>query len=393
VTGGTGGIGIETALYLSRQGCHSITLISRSGLAERETWDSLVHDEDMRYKINAIHEMEKNGSFVRILVADVCELQEMQEVNRKITEEFGQIHGIFHTAGVAGAGFIMRKEHDEFEEVLAPKIYGTLVLEEITKNRTLDFMVFYSSAVVQSGEAGQSDYVAANSFLDSYCEYRNMQGKKTYSINWVSWKECGMSVRYDINIDGITRALPTALAMEGLDTVLRNSTKRVMVGQYTINKNLLAVIKYGRIRSSEFMQEFRDKLALMFEFDENQDSLQLDGREVGQIKNGKLCMLPYSQKANALKSSAVEPEMVVKTNSLDEILDNMANVYMVVLGYEEIDPFNNFFEMGGDSILLSTMHRYLDRAYPDILSVADLFSYTTVNSLSEYIFSELNAEE
>ncbi|MFC4306452.1 acyl carrier protein, partial [Cohnella boryungensis] len=42
----------------------------------------------------------------------------------------------------------------------------------------------------------------------------------------------------------------------------------------------------------------------------------------------------------------------------------------------------NFFELGGNSLLLLRMHRELEKQYPGALSVADLFAYPTVSKLA-----------
>ena len=56
--------------------------------------------------------------------------------------------------------------------VLAPKVYGTLYLDELTKDEDLDFFVTFSSLAAVAGNAGQTDYSFANSFMDSFAAGR-----------------------------------------------------------------------------------------------------------------------------------------------------------------------------------------------------------------------------
>ena len=56
-----------------------------------------------------------------------------------------------------------------------------------------------------------------------------------------------------------------------------------------------------------------------------------------------------------------------------------------MLGYEEINILDNFFELGADSIMLGLIFQGLDSLYPDLLQATDLFAYPTVKSLSEHI--------
>jgi NADP-dependent 3-hydroxy acid dehydrogenase YdfG len=101
----------------------------------------------------------------------------MQVAITEALEKFGQINGVIHAAGIAGGGMIQLKTEDLVNSVFAPKIKGTLVLEEILKfkNITLDFLVLCSSQSSILSEFGQVDYCAANAFLDVYANYRTSE--------------------------------------------------------------------------------------------------------------------------------------------------------------------------------------------------------------------------
>jgi hypothetical protein len=115
-----------------------------------------------------------------------------------------------------------------------------------------------------------------------------------------------------------------------------------------------------------------------------------DGFEVAQVKKGKLLILPHSDKANNIDNQDVLnlTDRAV-SNNIEDIQDNLCKIYSKILGYDAIDIYDNFFEMGGDSILLTRMHGYIDGIYPDIVNVANLFEYTSIYTLSEYIHKRL----
>lgn len=49
-------------------------------------------------------------------------------------EQFGTLHGVFHSAGVLRDSFILRKTKEEIDQVTGSKVFGTLWLaEEIKK--------------------------------------------------------------------------------------------------------------------------------------------------------------------------------------------------------------------------------------------------------------------
>ncbi|GKX30073.1 hypothetical protein SH1V18_25530 [Vallitalea longa] len=395
VTGGLGDIGIETAKYLSEKGCRSVILFGRNGFHPREEWNSPNLSDRDKNKVSILKEIEENGVNVFIYAVDVSDYDGMKNVYQQIKENVGRVHGIFHSAGIAGAGYILRKEKEEFAQVLAPKVRGTWILDQLTKDDNLDFMMLYSSSVTFSGEAGQSDYVGANSYLDAFTDYRNARGDRTYVINWVSWKETGMSVRYGINVDTITKALTTAQAIHYLDRLLQSPVRKTVIGQYNITENLLIIGDYSRNRISEDIQDKMEQLKKIFmNRDEGDRILKEDGFEVAQVKKGKLLILPHSEKTKHLNDEDdLNLENKVISNNIEDIQDNLCKIYSRILGYDDIDIYDNFFEMGGDSILLTRMHGYIDNLYSDTVNVANLFEYTSIYTLSQFIHDELVKRE
>ena len=124
----------------------------------------------------------------------------MQQGLAEAKKRFGSIEGVIHAAGVEGHGTILEKEYRDFQKVLAPKVTGSLMLDEILKEEPLRFICYFSSSAAILGDFGSCDYSMGNRFQMAYTRYRNQlvtQGKgvgKAIVINWPLWKEGGMSV-------------------------------------------------------------------------------------------------------------------------------------------------------------------------------------------------------
>ncbi len=64
---------------------------------------------------------------------------------------------------------------------------GAQILHQLTLHRTLDFLVFFSSAAAIWGSQGLSHYAAANHYLDALACYRRINKQPALSINWARW--------------------------------------------------------------------------------------------------------------------------------------------------------------------------------------------------------------
>jgi acyl carrier protein len=77
--------------------------------------------------------------------------------------------------------------------VMRPKVAGSLHLHECTRDLPLDFFVLFSTGSTLLGSAGQSNYTAANAFLDGLAYHRRALGLPATSINWGAWSNVGMA--------------------------------------------------------------------------------------------------------------------------------------------------------------------------------------------------------
>ncbi len=69
----------------------------------------------------------------------------------------------------------------------------------------------------------------------------------------------------------------------------------------------------------------------------------------------------------------------------NEIEEKLLSIWREVLDGEEIGVTDNFFDRGGNSTLLVQMAARVEAEYPDIISLANVFSCPTIAELAEYI--------
>ncbi|UCH95165.1 MAG: SDR family NAD(P)-dependent oxidoreductase, partial [Candidatus Aminicenantes bacterium] len=199
VTGGLGGIGLVLAEHLAGSVHARLVLIGRSSFPTGDRWDQWLQthpqqDETSR-KIQKLQEIKAAGAEVLVFRADVSDYHAMQAVISRVRDQWGTINGVIHCAGIPGGGVIQRKNREDAEKVLAPKVKGTLVLDYILRDINLDFFVLCSSINSVVPILGQVDYYAANAFLDAFAHYKTAENSTfTVSINWDTWQAVGMAV-------------------------------------------------------------------------------------------------------------------------------------------------------------------------------------------------------
>lgn len=199
ITGGLGGIGLIHAEYLARTVQAKLVLIGRTGLPPREKWDDWLdshpsHDKISR-QIRKVQNLENLGAEVIVAAADVSNRIQLHEVIEQTYQRFRTIHGVIHAAGVLDDGLIQLKTLEQIENVFASKVRGVLLLDDLLKDRKLDFFVLFSSTSTAVASAGQVDYTGANAFLNAFADSKSTQsGSYTVAINWGLWSEVGMAV-------------------------------------------------------------------------------------------------------------------------------------------------------------------------------------------------------
>ncbi|HEX2272090.1 MAG TPA: amino acid adenylation domain-containing protein [Pyrinomonadaceae bacterium] len=88
-------------------------------------------------------------------------------------------------------------------------------------------------------------------------------------------------------------------------------------------------------------------------------------------------------------SAPLQPEeasFVAPRNATEEAI---AQIWREVLEQEQISVRDKFFDIGGDSLKIVRVSLLLEDLYPDALTVVDLFTYNTIESLSEYLDGKL----
>jgi hybrid polyketide synthase/nonribosomal peptide synthetase ACE1 len=93
------------------------------------------------------------------------------------------IGGVAQGAMVLQDTMFLDLDITRFNSVLQPKVQGSILLDELFSEDSLDFMVFFSSMASLTGNPGQAAYNAANMFMASLAAQRRKRGLAAHAIN------------------------------------------------------------------------------------------------------------------------------------------------------------------------------------------------------------------
>jgi short-subunit dehydrogenase len=185
VTGGTGELGRLMAEHLvTGHGIRHLLLVSRRG-PDAPGADELV-----------VSLRAAGADTVRVLAADVADRGQVAAVLSAVDPRH-PLTAVLHLAGVVDARLVTGQDATRFARVLAPKVDGARHLHELTRDEPLAAFVLFSSVASVFGSAGQSNYAAANAYLDALAEHRCANGLVATSVSWGLWVRTGMSSYLD----------------------------------------------------------------------------------------------------------------------------------------------------------------------------------------------------
>ncbi len=195
ITGGLGGLGLESASWAVEKGAKHLVLISRRKMPDRALWDTIESDHKHYSVIQKLQMLEEKGATVELVSMDICNVVMLEGLFNNLKEQEVPVRGILHAAGVNWFSKIMQLNRMDFFNTLDIKISATWALHQLSKSHDLDCFILYSSVSALWGSVNLSHYTAANFFMDALSLYRSGYGQKALSINWGPWDEVGMSAK------------------------------------------------------------------------------------------------------------------------------------------------------------------------------------------------------
>ena len=354
ITGGLGGLGLEIARWMVREGARNIVLIGRRPPGA---------------KANAVlDELTRGGARVAIEECDVTDAAELAASLNRIVRSMPPLRGVVHAAGVLDDGMLEHQTWSRFAGVLAPKVRGAWNLHRLTLSSELDFFVLFSAAATFIGSPGQGNYAAANAFMDGLAHHRKAMGLPALTINWGAWAEAGMAARLAKKdaqrwTDRGMRPIQLDEGMAKLSEMLAGSRAQVVAAPIDWSR-MFAGTASGR-PPSLFL-----------------DLIKPSGSTI--LTGGKT--LPNED--NVVRRLSAEPA-ARRLTILKAHVESAASRALGATGGRSLDPRRPLHELGLDSLMSVELRNALAASLDRPLSATLLFDYPTVESLTYYLAKDV----
>ncbi len=341
IVGGLGNIGLTMAEEIAKSKKATIVLTTHSGMPERERWKEYIESSNghvlTTHRIKHIQKIEQLGSKVFVKKADATNPEQMSSLIASILEEHHTIHGVIHSPGLSDqetAKPIVEVSEQDCEKLFNIKIKTLQILADVLQKMPVDFCWVNSSLSSTLGGLGFSAYAAANCFVDSFVEAQMKTGGiKWINVNWDAW-------RFDHTESmGIEYSLTPQEGASIFQTILSQQTGgRYIVSTGPLEHRLLQWVYRPTQESHEFHAQ---------------------------------------TEINLTQSSEVLPQ-----NDIQFVL---SQAWTELLGIQSIGIHDNFFDLGGNSLILVQLATRIRERFKVDISLRDLFDFPTIVGMADLL--------
>ncbi len=286
ITGGLGGFGLATAQRLAERGAKKLVLVSRSGQPDPAA-DLILND------------LRTQGVQVHAWSCDVRAAPQVQALIQRITREVGPLHGIIHAAAVIEDALAQNLDAELMDKVIQPKVAGAWNLHQASLHQPLEFFVLYSSITTLLGNPGQAHYVAANSWMEAFAQWRRQQGLAALAILWGAIADVGYLTRHEKTRDLLQQrlggaALTASTALDVLENMIVSDAHGWMVADLdwralqrflpvAASPRFAAVMPSGKAEAASSDEDLRSHLQSLPTAEAEQLLVDTVRQEVAQI--------------------------------------------------------------------------------------------------------------
>ncbi len=345
IIGGTSGLGLQLAKFLSEKGAKHIALVSRTG---------------MKAETNAvIEQMNLNQTKVLVLQADYALAHVVHDSIEVLENSMPKVKTIIHAAAVLEDGLFQDTNLEKIDKILKSKINIAKNIYEKYKNNKDTKIIFFSSAASVLGTMAQAVYSGANLFLDNFAQYINQNNGQAISVNWGNIAEIGLAAQDEKRGKNLEE--------QGLGLIHKNELCQIFEDIFSLQTAQIIPLKidfnkwklaYPKTQQNSFYDNF-----------------------IQQQKE------TFVETNNTLNFSSLDAALVfIKQN----IKNHIATITKIPTSKLKEDE--TFKSVGIDSLMALQLKNKIQTDFNLNLNVSTVWSFPTIEKYANFIATELNLE-
>ena len=289
-------------------------------------------------QLEAINIIKGHDCSVEVLNCDVSDSRALSQVLSDVKKIYGKIDAVIHTA--VSHNRQLDKEVDGIFDNVSAKISGAHNLYRLLQKERLKFFVLFSSLTSIMGDVGKLVYSSENAYLDVLSTKRFKNSNKIMAINWLTWSDT-------------------------------NEVKSSQV----LNQNIEA-LRLNRVSEDEGAALF---MQLLHAYQSGQ--FVVSKINIDNIKE-KIFNAPEDEPEN---QDTNPKEIFLVDEHYTQTEHTVAKIFSNILGNAKFSKYDNFFDLGGNSLTAIKLLHKLNKVLNARLSITNIFNKSTIIELSEEI--------
>lgn len=377
ITGGLGGIGQHLTAWLLEQFAAHVLLLGRSPQSERQA--------DLE-KLQAI--AAKHRGSVLYTPVDITDAEAFEAAIVHAERLWGKTpQAIVHLAALARTCAIVDETDEGMRTVLEARKAAADAIKHSLEPRPTTAWLNFSSVNGTFGGTAVAAYSAASRLMDHVVMARQTRDRFAANLAFGFWDGIGMSARGGMRSAAIASGYLPISVSEGLTSLrlaVRQGETNVLVGldgrhprmrRYLPNKTMARVSSLHAYvvangAAQQTLVEIQELHDVHVHFVE-----RIPRNFAGEVDRVALRALDGMR---ALERPAFQPASSGLEKAITEI-------WQKALQLERIGIDDNFFDVGGHSLLLAEVRAALERTFERSISVTDLFGAPTIRSLAKFL--------
>jgi amino acid adenylation domain-containing protein len=384
IAGGMGGIGERVAEFLVQQFGARLLLTGRGQVDKRRE--------------AVLERLRTLGGTVAYESLDVCDEAAVAAALDRYATLWGcPFEGAIHLAGTYYESLAVDDTAERFLALLKPKTLGTESLQRALAARGRGILISWSSIAGFFGGASIGSYAAANAFQEAFAAHFQERGPiKHCCLSWSNWNEIGQSRDHQVK-DALRargyRAIAPAEALQSLTIGLTCGQSRLLIGldgghRYVrracledpdlLERVLLCYTPSATNHRDADLQEL--ELLDRYGVRTRPEVIRLAAMPVtasGTVDKEQLLRLVRGSEENA--------ESATPRTDTERVL---AAIWKEVLGVASVGRGDNFFDLGGDSLLAARVVALMHERFGRDFTLRTIFDSETMADLAGRVENE-----